>query len=213
MPAQSRYRLEDRDAAYDLIEGHGFATLITQGDAAPEISHLPMIVDRGRGVLRGHLARANPHAALLGERRHVAVFTGADAYLSPNWYRDRSRVPTWNYLAVRVDGAGRVIDAPPEVDALLAALSAHHENRRHDLAADSVWTMAKIPPEKLDRLRRGIVAFEMTIDALSATAKLSQADDEADRAGAIKALSGGDDAQRAVAAAMRALAPRSDGRR
>lgn len=197
-----RYRLDDQQAVFDLIADHGFATLVTQVEAAPAISHLPMIADRARNTLRGHLARANPHTALLEGRRHIAIFTGANAYISPNWYRDRSRVPTWNYLAVHIEGVGRVLDAPADVDALLAALSAHYESRRHDLAADEAWTMDKLPPERLERLRCGIVAFEMTIDTLAAKAKLSQSDDEADRTGAILVLSSGDDMQRATAKAM-----------
>ncbi|MFZ5618548.1 MAG: FMN-binding negative transcriptional regulator [Pseudomonadota bacterium] len=197
-----RYRLDDPQAAFDLIDDHGFCVLVTVTDPAPAISHLPMIADRARNILRGHLARANPHTALLDGRRHIAIFTGANAYVSPNWYRDRSRVPTWNYLTVHVEGVGRVIDAPEDVDALLAALSAHYESRRHDLAADEAWTMDKLPPEKLARLRRGIVAFEIAIDSVAAKAKLSQSDDEADRAGAIEALSSGDDMRRAIAKAM-----------
>lgn len=204
MPA--RYRFDDADAAFDLIGEFGFATLVTGTDAMPAISHLPMIANRPRNVLRGHLARANPHAALLSGRRHAAIFTGANAYVSPNWYADKTRVPTWNYLAVRVEGAGRIIDEPEEVDAFLASLSSHFESRRHDLSTDREWTIDKLPPEKLERLRRGIVAFEISIESLEAKAKLSQADSETDRSGAIKALGSGGDMQRALADAMRSAA-------
>lgn len=203
MYAPSRYSLGDTEAALDLVDATGFCLLITSGEGTPALSHLPMIADRDRRVLRGHLARANPHAALLDRRRHHAVFTGSNAYVSPNWYVDKTRVPTWNYLAVEIEGEGRVIDAPQDVDAFLAALAAHFERRRHDLASDSEWTMDKLPPQKLERLRRGIVFFEMQIERISAKAKLSQSDDAADSDGAIRALSTGGDMQRAVAEAMR----------
>ena len=55
------FRADDRAALYDLIDRHGFGTLVTARDGPPFATHLPFLLDRARGVLLGHVARANPH--------------------------------------------------------------------------------------------------------------------------------------------------------
>lgn len=197
------FRLDDAAAAFDLIAQDGFATLITVVDGALFVSHLPMLGELGRGALRGHLARANPHAGALDGRRHLAIFTGPDGYVSPDWYGDPEQVPTWNYSAVHVAGLARVLDEPPLIDGFLADLSEFHERRRHDLASGKIWTLAKLPPEKLRRLRNGIVAFEISIESIEMQAKLSQNKSGADIGAVIAKLAAGDERRRALAEAMR----------
>src|SRR5437868_5099235 len=77
-----------RAALYDLIDRHGFGTLVTALDGAPFATHLPFILDRERGVLLGHVARANPQRhALDGPAEALAIFQGPHGYVSPSWYR------------------------------------------------------------------------------------------------------------------------------
>ncbi|MEZ5922110.1 MAG: FMN-binding negative transcriptional regulator [Parvularculaceae bacterium] len=200
------YRIDDDAAAFRLIADHAFATLATVANGAPKLSQLPIIADNDRRVLRGHLARANPHSALLAGARGLALFAGADGYISPNWYVDRARVPTWDYQAVEVEGVIQIIDAPGDVDQLLTDLSHHFECRRHDLDRDVEWTIDKLPEKKRSALRNGIAAFELQIERIEMKAKLNQKDNAADRDGAIAALSSGDESQRKLADAMREAA-------
>lgn len=99
----------DRDAIVQLIAQHPFATLISVAGGEPVITHLPLVAD-ATGTLVGHVARANPHAALLAEGATVtAVFHGPHVYVSPTWY-EQPGVPTWNYATVHVHAKVRVID-------------------------------------------------------------------------------------------------------
>lgn len=197
------YCIDDDVPAFRLISDWAFATLATVHDGKILLSQLPMIADAERRVLRGHLARANPHAALIDGVTASTLFTGPQGYISPNWYEDRTRVPTWNYMAVEITGVLRVLPAPGEIDDMLIALSHHFEQRRHDIDRDSEWRIDKLPPQKREALRKGIVAFEIAIDRVEMKGKLSQKDNPEDHAGAIAALSSGDEAQRALADAMR----------
>lgn len=175
MYAPPAFRWNDEAAALDLAREFNFALMVTIVDAAPVVTHLPFLIDPARRVLRGHVARANPHSAHLAGG-HLAVFSGPYAYISPDWYGgDSPDVPTWNYAVVHVYGTGRVLAESKEIDAFLADLSEHEERRRFDLASGGkVWTMDKIPPRDLDRMRRAIVAFEIDIASVEAKAKLSQ---------------------------------------
>lgn len=176
MYAPPYYRWADEDAALRLAGERNFCTLITVVDGAPLVSHLPLLVDAGRRLLRGHLARANPHAGRLDGRESLAVFTGPNAYISPDWYGEKSEdVPTWNYLAVHISGRGRLVRDADAVDKFLADLSAQEERRRPDLErGGKIWTLDKVAPEKRARMRAAIVAFEIAIARIEAKAKLSQ---------------------------------------
>lgn len=201
------FRNDDDAAAFRLIADYGFATLVSVVDGRPMISQLPMIGDAERRLLRGHVARGNPHGGNLGGARATAIFTGVDGYISPNWYQDRTRVPTWDFESVEVEGEARLLTTDEEIDAMLIEFSAHHERRRHDLAQDSEWKIEKLPPEKQVRLRRGIIAFEISIERIEMKSKLSQNSPAEDRAGVLAALAAGNEAQRALGEAIRKAAP------
>ncbi|MEX0646068.1 MAG: FMN-binding negative transcriptional regulator [Parvularculaceae bacterium] len=212
MYAPPYYRWSDRAAALAFAADYNFATLITVVGGAPTVSHLPFLIDVERNVLRGHLARANPHSGALGEAAHLAVFTGPNAYISPDWYGEASKdVPTWNYVVVHVAGRGRVIDEARAVDRFLVDLSDHEEGRRPDLdRGGKIWTLDKVPPKDHARMRAAIVAFEIDIASVEAKAKLNQNKKLNAVAGVIAALSAsGSQVSEAVARLMREFNPKS----
>ena len=201
MYAQRAFRFDDEDAALAIASEYNFAALVTPSSSFA--SHLPIVVDCERRILRGHLARANPHAGAIDGVGHLAVFTGPHAYISPDWYGPQSRdVPTWNYVAVHVRGVGRIMEKTEHVIAFLAELSEQEEARRHDLASGKIWTLDKTPEDKLLAMTRGIVAFEIEIDNVEAIAKLSQNKSEDIAAKVVSVLQSGDERQCAVASEM-----------
>src|SRR5687767_2953761 len=111
---------EDRlDVLHDFIAAHPFGALVTATPDGPFASHVPFVLhrDRGaRGVLEGHLARANPHHRLDALGDALVIFQGPDAYVTPSWYPSKAEhgkaVPTWNYVAVHAGGPLRVVDDP-----------------------------------------------------------------------------------------------------
>ncbi len=199
------FRNVDERAAFDFIADNGFAVLASVDDGRPVVSHLPMIADCGARKLRGHLARANPHASALDGRFCIAVFAGPNAYVSPDWYRDAEQVPTWNYMAGHVEGVARVVSEPDAVDRLLDELSDCHESRRRDLDVGKFWKMSKLPADKLVKMRAAIVAFEIDIASIELKEKLSQNKTADDAEAVARKLAAGDGGARAVAAAMRTV--------
>lgn len=109
MYVPEHFQPADLKQIHEAIEAYPFAALIstTTLDLPPAVTHLPLLLDRDRGprgTLVGHLARANPHAGLLGRKRPtVAVFSGPHGYISVGWYRQEPSLPTWNYVAVHAD--------------------------------------------------------------------------------------------------------------
>jgi transcriptional regulator len=86
-------------------------------------------------------------------------------------------VPTWNYVAVEVEGPVRALGRAGLID-LLDRAAATLEPR-----VGENWTRAKMEPARFEAMLGAITAFELTPAAWRGTTKLSQnkSDSEADR--------------------------------
>lgn len=162
----------------------GFAHLVAATPAGPMVVHAP-IVQRGPRSIRFHIARANRAYPYLGGARMIASVTGAEGYISPNWYANGvNQVPTWNYIAVELEGIAHPLDEDGLVEQL-DALATAHEPR---VNPDNPWTRDKMEEARFRAMLRAIAGFELQIDAVRGTIKLSQNKSAVDRAGVIQAL-------------------------
>lgn len=162
--------------ALRIVREHPFATLITTAEnAEPQITHLPLMFEDE--FLWGHVARANPHAAVLTHGHTLAIFNGPHQYISPRWYdKPDDNVPTWNYAAVHVHGQPEILDVAG-ARRVIERLTAHYENGQ--------WAP---PPQKLERLLPAIVAFRLPMTRVEAKFKFNQNRTSADRAKVIATL-------------------------
>jgi transcriptional regulator len=204
-PAHGRFAVPDPvDVLADLCRRVP-ATLVSLGSDGFRTSILPMLFDPAEGetgTLRGHLARANPHWRSFSVDAHaIAIFNGADAYISPAWYEEKRLtgkvVPTWNYLTVVVHGA---VATHQEVDWLVP-----HVRRlvnRHESGRADPWSIDDAPQGYIETMARAIVGLELRIERIDAKRKLSQNRSAADIAGAIAGLSSGSADERATAELM-----------
>ena len=169
MHPNSAFRAEDRAVHEALLDQIGFGMVFAQIPDGPRVAHTPLILS-GAGRVRFHLARGNALAKHLDGASALLLVNGPDGYVSPRWYIDPDQVPTWNYVAIELEGPVRRI-AESELLALLEALSARHEAR---VSKGVAWTMDKLSQPMLRRLLTGIVGFELEIEAWRPTYKLSQ---------------------------------------
>lgn len=195
------FALTDRERALDLVEHVAFGTLVCTADGGEaELAHLPFLVDRARGLLLAHVARANGvwRRAERGEPM-TAVFLGPHTYVSPLWYEHPdAQVPTWNYAAVHVHGHARGPMDQVAARELLDAMSRRFE-------APGGWSLDRLPPELSRSLAHGVVGFSLSIERVDAKLKLSQNRSPTDHARVERALATrGDDVGREMAAMMRA---------
>lgn len=198
-----------RDVLHGLIAAHPFGTLVTQGDNGIDANHLPFELSAAAGslgVLRAHVARANP---LWREVRDGApvlvVFQAGDAYVSPNGYPSKHethrQVPTWNYRVVHAHGRIGIRDDERYVGGVVARLT-----RTHEAGQASPWRMADAPRDYLEAMLKAIVGIEIEITRLVGKAKLGQNKERRDVEGAADALLR--EGQSTIGVAMRALLPR-----
>lgn len=181
------FRIEDKARLASFLREYSFATLITNDGVAPYASHLPMLFrpDLGKhGTLIAHLARANPQWQHFAESREaLSIFHGPHAYISPAWYETAPAVPTWNYAVVHAYGVPRVFEDRERIVSLLRETIAVYES-----SFSQPWS-GELPTDYLDKMIRGIVAFEIPITRLEGKFKLGQNRSAEDLQGVCRALS------------------------
>jgi transcriptional regulator len=207
MYAPPAFRIDDREEMAALIEARHFATLIVSGEAGPVAAHIPMILQRDAAgaivSLEGHVARGNPIAALAATPvRALAIFSGADAYVTPSLYLSKREhgkvVPTWNYMAVHVSG---VLEAFSDGDALHDQVS--RITGMMEQSAAVPWKVTDAPDDYIAKMLNAITGVRLMIDAIEGVAKLSQNRPEGDRTGVLNGfLHSSDHAARQLAAEM-----------
>lgn len=183
MHPNAAFRWEEKAAMRAFVAARGFATLCVGGPEGPIVAHAPLIVT-AEGRLRFHLARGNRITRHLDGAHGVASVTDADFYVSPDWYASEDQVPTWNYLAVEVEGPVTALDETA-LAAQVEALSDHFEQA---LAPKPVWTRDKMTPGRFEAMLKAIRGFELTPTAWRGTRKMGQNKGPEDRAALARML-------------------------
>ena len=166
------FRSEDRALLEALIDEIGFGMVFLTTPDGPRVAHTPLL-STGDGAIQFHLARGNGITKWLEGETALIVVNGPDAYVSPKWYADRATVPTWDYIALELEGRVRRIDGEG-LDALLYALIDKQEDRLAEATGGDRWRSEETPPDLWRKLHGGIVGFEMEVLAWRPTIKLSQ---------------------------------------
>lgn len=163
------YRTDDRSLCESLIEEIGFGMVFATTPDGPRVAHTPLI-STGDGAIQFHLARGNALTRHLSAGADaLIVVNGPDAYVSPRWYDNRDTVPTWDYVALELEGRVRKM-ADEGLEAFLHAAILKHEGR----LGGEAWLAGESSEKVWSGLFRGIVGFELEVLAWRPTLKLSQ---------------------------------------
>jgi transcriptional regulator len=185
---------------HQLVRDHPLGLLITQGENGLDANPIPFLLDTedGRpGVLRAHVARANPvWREARADVETLVVFQGPQTYITPNWYPVKAEtgkvVPTWNYITVQARGKLVVRDDTAWVHQLVTRLT-----QRHEATQLKPWAVTDAPAPFVDTMLGAIVGIEIVLTELIGKWKVSQNRSAADRAGVQQGL-----AERGVADAV-----------
>lgn len=164
------FRVRHDETAIAFMRANPFAILVSQTAEGPFATHLPLLIhqDGEQVVLRGHVAKENPHWQYLeSQPQPLVIFHGPHAYISPGLYTIHESVPTWNYGAVHAYGDARVFSEPEQLLPVLHDLIATFEAKYAEQ-----W--AELREEYRDRMLSHIVGFEITVTKLEGKFKLSQ---------------------------------------
>jgi transcriptional regulator len=174
---------DDLPAMRAFARQAAFAHVFASTPAGPMVAHVPLLV-AGDGSIRFHVSRGNRIAPHLQSVRVLASVATNDFYVSPDWYADTNGVPTWDYIAVEIEGSARAL-GDAELIALLDDLSAEHEAR---LTPKKPWTRAKMAEGRFAAMLPAICGFAIDTPVWRGTRKLSQNRTAEDRVGVVAAL-------------------------
>jgi len=186
-----QFREERAEVLHEFIAHHPFGTLVAQTKEGLTGNHVPMLWsgrEGSAGVLRGHLAKANPlWRALEPDAPVLVMFMGADHYITPSWYPAKKEhgkvVPTWNYSVVHAHGTIRFSEDAAQALAIVRALTEHQESPRA-----RPWHVADAPSDYIASLLKSIVPFEIAVSRLVAKFKASQHRPAEERSAVTQAL-------------------------
>jgi transcriptional regulator len=174
----------------ELIAANPLGALVRAGAGGLEADHIPFELvppsaAAPHGLLRAHVARANP-VWQAGDAAVLVVFQGASSYVSPLLYDVEAAggrvVPTWNYQVVHAHGRLRAIDDPAWILGQMTRMTGRHEDAR------AGWKVDDAPRDFIDKVVRTTVGIEIAIDRLEAKFKMSQNRTPADRARVLEAM-------------------------
>lgn len=198
------YSREDRhEVQFELMRTHPLGLLISHGPGGLLANPVPFTAypdEAPGGVLRAHVARANPQwREFAGAAECLVVFQGPHAYISPSWYPSKAEhhrtVPTWNYATVHAWGRPTLHEDAAWLRRQIDDLTAAHEGGR-----PVPWKVADAPADFVAAQLKAIVGIEIAVTRIEAKWKMSQNRSEADRRGVIAGLqAGGTPDQAAVA--------------
>lgn len=194
----SHYKNENITEIKKFLVHNSFGILVNQVDGKPWATHIPLELDvdsSGNDILVGHIAKANPQWKHFKQKEQVlCIFNGPHSYVSSSWYKEEE-VPTWNYIAVHVYGTLKILDE----EALLASL--HKLVDKYEKDSKEPISIHDMSPKTMRQIK-GVVGFQIKIEDIQATYKLSQGR-EHDHTKIIAALEERDAHSKAVAKAMK----------
>jgi transcriptional regulator len=186
-----------------------------------QCTHIPWILDVSDessetelGVLRGHMARANPHSKAIIDHLSndgnsaqnqiqedvMILFNGpAQHYITPKFYVKTKPatgkvVPTWNYSAAQAYGKATIFfdsSAASTISFLsrqVEDLTKHSEAKV--MGFQTPWKVDDAPQRYVELLRKSIIGIEVRVERLEGKFKMSQEMGKADREGVIRGFEG-----------------------
>jgi transcriptional regulator len=180
---------DDPATIRQIVRDARLATLVTATAEGLVATPLPlMLADEGeRGVLYGHVAKANPQWKLPPVGEALAMFSGPDAYITPSRYASKREhgkvVPTWNYVAVHAYGPVEFFEDADRLYDVVTRLTNLHEGERPER-----WAVTDAPAKFIRSQLRGIVGLRLPIARIEGKRKLSQNRPAGDRQGVAAGL-------------------------
>lgn len=168
------FKNENEAEIREFLDKNSFGILVNQTNGKLTATHIPLEFDKnefGKNVLYGHISIENPQWKSFSETDKVlGIFSGSHSYISSSWY-DFENVPTWNYIAVHVYGTIKILSEEKLLETLKKLVD------KYEATSENPIKMEEFSRKTLMQTR-AIVGFEIEIEEIQASKKLSQNRDE-----------------------------------
>ena len=173
----SYFKEKDKQTILDFMEENPFAFLTGSFSSGEQVAtQIPFLLEERKGelFLQAHIMRnTDHHKALMENPNALAVFTGANTYVSASWYSNSHIGSTWNYMSVQVSGQVNFM-SPEELIQFMRKFTLKFEKGN----TESQTIYDNLPAEYLSKMMLGIVGIEIKAEKIENVFKLSQNRDE-----------------------------------
>jgi transcriptional regulator len=197
------FKAKDNSHVFAFMQAHPFITLCgVNAFNKPVATHIPIIIVQEENMLRlyGHVMKKQDHTVAFENNAHVlAIFTGANTYISATHYTPQNTASTWNYGAVHANGILNFVDE----DKLLWILETL--TNQFEQHTNSPASFKQLPKAYVAEHIKAIKGFCIEITQVEHVFKYSQNKDEATRDKITEALTKGTMQEKKLADDMKKL--------
>ena len=136
----------------------------------PVATHVPLEIKKidDKLFLIGHIMKETDHYKAFSENQNVLViFSGPHCYISASWYVQKNVASTWNYMDVHAKGKMQFADEEG-TKKIIENITDQYEK------IDSLAAFNKLPKDYVERLSKAIAGFNIEVESVESTFKLSQ---------------------------------------
>jgi transcriptional regulator len=153
------------------MQAHSFITLIGYDGIYPVATQIPvhMYQDEKGTRLVGHIMKKTDHYLAYAKNENVlALFTGANAYVSASVYENPAVASTWNYSSVQAKGKIRLMNKDETREVI------KHLTNSYEDPAKSPAAFHKMDDAYIESNLKAISGFEIRVEEINSVFKLNQ---------------------------------------
>ncbi len=165
---------QNQEDIVKYVEENGFATIISILDDEIATTHIPLVMKKeGENTyLYGHVSIANEQVtSIKNGSKVVAMFMEKHTYISSSWY-DHVNVPTWNYIAVHMNGIFEFLDETATKQSIIELVS------KYEKYSEKPFNVDQMGAEGYKKEARGLLGFRIKVEKIQASWKMSQNRDD-----------------------------------
>ena len=158
------------EKVFEFMKKNSFAIITGVYSGFPVATHVPLEIKKidEKIILTGHIMKATDHyKAFLENQNVLVIFSGPHCYVSASWYVKKNVASTWNYMDVHVKGKIQFTDEEG-TKKIIENITDRYEK------SDSAAAFNKLPKDYVERLSTAIAGFNIEVESVDNTFKLSQ---------------------------------------
>jgi len=169
----SYFKEKDKQVILDFMEENTFAFLTGSFLSGEQVAtQIPVLLEEREGELyiQGHIMRNTDHHKAFVENPNIlVVFNGPSAYVSASWYSNPQIGSTYNYMSVHINGKIQFMSSD-ELIQFMRKFTLKFEKQN----TNSLTIYDNLPNEFLAKMMPAIIGFEIKVEKIDNTFKLSQ---------------------------------------